>query len=349
MDFQHTVFVGHAGDGSHRLFVVEQPGTIRIFQNGRVLDEPFLDIRSLFGSRTDGRGLLSVAFHPDYASNGRFFVNYVDRDGQMVVAEYRASADDPNRAGPEAVQVLLTVERQPLYHLYGSDGGTLAFGPNGLLYISTGDIVPPEGPTAAAQDLGSLRGKLLRIDVNLDWGYGLLPDNPFISHPTACPEIYAYGLRDPRRFSFDRETGDLWIADIGQDRFQEINAEPAPLSGGQNYGWDLMEGRHCVQADACNTEGLALPVAGYDHSLGAAVTGGYVYRGSAIPGLLGKYVFGDYWSGSIWALERGPTGEWRMTEQMRSPVPIIVFGEDEDGELYFASDDGKLFRLRAAT
>ncbi len=336
-------FLTHAGDGSGRLFVIEKPGIIRVIHDGELLDEPFLDIRDVVDDSGNEQGLLGLAFHPDYASNGRFFVAYTTDDTNSV-AEYRVTAD-PNVADPESGVVLIAAPDQYANH----NGGMLAFGPNdGYLYISMGDGGSSGDPLNSGQSLDTLLGKILRIDVDAGDPYGIPDGNPMLQNGGAEPEIWAYGLRNPWRFSFDRDTGDLWIADVGQNRLEEINFQPADSDGGENYGWRIMEASDCFNPQSgCDTNGLVLPVFEYDHGQGCSVTGGYVYRGDAIPGLQGTYLFTDYCTGNFWATRA--TGDGFDTERLGTiPGGVSAFGEDEDGELYVVNDpDGIIYRLVA--
>jgi glucose/arabinose dehydrogenase len=321
------VFLTHAGDGSGRLFLVEKPGRILILKKGVLLPEPFLDIRSQVKSTGNEQGLLGLAFDPKYVSNGRFFVNYIDTDGNTVVARYLVTPDNPDRADPASGTALLHIAQPYPNH----NGGDLAFGPDGYLYIGMGDGGSAGDPQGNGQRLETLLGKILRIDVRGD-AYAIPADNPFAGQADARPEIWAYGLRNPWRFSFDRMTGDLYIGDVGQDTYEEIDFQPAGSAGGQNYGWNLMEGFHPYHGS--NSADLVPPVAEYDHSNGnCSVTGGYVYRGSRIPTLTGTYIFGDYCTGQAWVLRRFTDG-WRMAEWFGMQITISSFGEGEDGELY---------------
>ena len=321
-----------AGDGSGRLFVVEQPGTIRVLQGGALRATPFLDIRALVNF-SDEMGLLGVAFHPAFAQNQRFYVNYVRVLGsgqiQSVIAEYRVSAADANQADPASERILLTVDQPFTNH----KGGQLAFGPDQFLYIGLGDGGSGGDPLGNAQNLQSLLGKMLRIDVDHTTGalpYAIPADNPFIGG-AGLPEIWAYGLRNPFRFSFDLPTGRLFVGDAGQDRFEEVDI----LQRGGNFGWNVMEGLHCFRpATGCNMSGLLLPIAEYSHSEGIAVIGGYVYRGSSIPALAGSYVFGDFGSGTIWRLTQDAGGAWQRVTLLSGGPAISSFGRDAAGELY---------------
>ncbi len=335
--------ITHAGDGSGRLFITLQVGRILIHDGQQVLSTPFLDIGALVS--TDGeRGLLSAAFHPNYVSNGFVYVNYTDLNGDTVVARYTVSGD-PNLVDPASAVILLTIPQPFANH----NGGQLQFGPDGYLYIGTGDGGGGGDPSNNAQSLNSLLGKMLRIDINAGPPYGIPPDNPFIGDPAALPEIWALGLRNPWRFSFDRLTGDLWIADVGQDNFEEVNVQAAGSAGGENYGWRLMEGTSCFNpASGCNDGSLALPVVQYDHSLGCSISGGYRYRGQDHPGLAGVYFYGDFCTGRIWGASQDAAGSWTAAELLDTDFRISAFGEDEQGEMYVAylsSNAGTVFRI----
>ncbi|RME80573.1 MAG: glucose dehydrogenase, partial [Caldilineae bacterium] len=335
-------YLTHARDGSGRLFLVEKAGRIRVVQDGRVLEEPFLDIRRLIDAGPSERGLLSVAFAPDFADSGRFYVYYTGRRrGETVVARYRVRADGMT-ADPDTAEILLTVAQPAPNH----NGGQLQFGPDGYLYIGLGDGGRAGDPWDNAESLDTLLGKLLRLDVSAMQGYAVPADNPFAGRPDARPEIWAYGLRNPWRFSFDRATGDLFIADVGQNRWEEIDYQPASSTGGEHYGWDTMEGSHCFEpAEGCDTTGKVMPVAEYSHQEGCSVTGGYVYRGAAYPFLDGIYFYGDFCTGRIWALQQQPDGSWQTAAVLDSGISIASFGEDEEGELYILDLKGDIFRL----
>ncbi|PFG73644.1 PQQ-dependent sugar dehydrogenase [Tepidiforma thermophila] len=344
---QRPTFVTGAGDGSGRLFVLEKRGTIRIVRDGAVLPEPFLDIRSRVTSSGNEQGLLGLAFHPRFAENGRFFVYYTAADGGAnTLAEFRVSSTDPDRADPASARVLLAIPDRYSNH----NGGMLAFGPDGYLYIALGDGGGAGDPLRAGQDLANPLGAILRIDVDAPpasgLAYAIPPDNPFLGREGARPEIWAYGLRNPWRFSFDRQTGDLWIADVGQNAREEVNFQPAGSPGGQNYGWSIMEGTNCYRpASGCDRTGLTLPVFEYTHSDGCSITGGYVYRGAAFPALRGAYLAADYCTGAAWAIRR--QGETFRADRLPDfPTGISSFGEDDAGELYIVRDQpGTLERL----
>ena len=338
----------HAGDDSGRVFVLEQGGLIKVVENGQLLSRPFLDLTgqvSAIGPGYSERGLLGLAFHPRFRDNGLFFVNYTDRRGDTQVVRYRVSPADRNLADPASATTILSQPQPYANH----NGGHLAFGPDGYLYIGLGDGGSANDPQGNGQNLATWLGKLLRIDVDGGEPYAIPTDNPFRARAGARPEVWAYGLRNPWRYSFDRATGDLYIADVGQNAWEEIDVQPAGSGGGQNYGWNLMEGAHCRPGVACDPSGLTLPVAEYGRSAGCSVTGGYVYRGSAQPGLVGAYLYGDYCSGRVWALARGTDGSWRSTELLHAPnVQVSSFGEDEAGEVYLTSlGEGVVYRLVA--
>ena len=336
--FERPVYLTHAGDGSRRLFVIEQPGRVRIISSGRLQPDAFLDISALVNDRANERGLLGLAFHPQYARNGYFFVHYSAADGATAVARYQVSQDAQRAAADSATLVLRQAQPYPNHN-----GGQLAFGPDGYLYLGLGDGGSAGDPQGNGQNLGTWLGKILRLDVDSALPYALPAANPFVAGG-GLPEIWAYGLRNPWRFSFDRRSGDLFIADVGQGGWEEINFQPAAETAARNYGWDIVEGNHCVQS-GCSVPGVSMPVAEYDHRSGCSVTGGYVYRGSSLPALQGAYVYGDYCSGTIWALRPAAGGAWRATVLLQSALNISSFGEDEAGELYVVHHGGSVFRL----
>lgn len=336
------VFVTHAGDGSGRLFVVEQGGTIQVVQNGSVLDQPFLDISSLVTTSGNEQGLLGLAFHPDYEVNGRFFVFYTAKgDGDLTIARYRVS-EDPDQADSKGKIILSIPHPTNTNH----NGGMLAFGPDGYLYSSTGDGGGTGDSRNNAQNKRSLLGKILRINVDKGKRYKVPQDNPFVGHGRTRPEIWAYGLRNPWRFSFDRSTGQLYIGDVGQLRYEEINVAPADDPGGRNYGWRIREGQHCYPSgDSCSAAGLVDPIVEYEQASGrCAVTGGYVYRGTSASSLMGRYIYADFCSGEIWSAQDGQKG-WQSTQVLDSSYFISSFGEDEAGELYIVHRGGAIYRL----
>ena len=349
----------NAGDGSGRNFVVTQFGKIFVYQGNTGLGT-FLDVSGLLpcGDPSAGgcgeQGLLGLAFHPNYASNGLFFIDYTNVDGDEVIARYKVSSD-PNVADPASATILLVVPDPFPNH----NGGQLQFGPDGYLYIAMGDGGSGGDPGNRAQNLGVLLGKILRIDVDgsgtvpcgqsTPMPYGIPDDNPFVGAAGACEEVWAYGMRNPWRFSFDRENGDLFIGDVGQDLYEEVDDQPAGTPGGRNYGWRRMEGFHCYDPAAnCDDGTLTHPILEHDHSLGCAVTGGYVYRGAAYPQLNGVYVYGDYCSGTIWGAVRDAAGVWSERAIGTSQL-ISSFGEDEAGELYVVEHSGSVKKVTSAT
>lgn len=331
---QPTAIV-NAKDGSKRLFVLEQKGKIRIVKDGKLLARPFLDIDAQVKSGGE-QGLLGLAFPPDFASTKTFFVNYTNRTGigNTVVASFK-TGKDADTSDPGSRREIMTIKQPYANH----NGGQLAFGPDRFLYIGTGDGGSGGDPHGNGQRLDTLLGKILRIDVASGAAPYRLPKNPFGN------EIWAYGLRNPWRFSFDRATGDLYIADVGQDEVEEINFQPAGSGAGANYGWNIMEGERCFREPKCKTSGLTTPVAVYRHGKGdCSVTGGYVYRGR-IKELRGVYLFGDFCSGRIWGLRRVGT-KWETKLLADTPYAISTFGEDEEGELYLADyGSGTIYRV----
>ncbi len=334
--------IQNAGDGSGRLFLAQQNGIVRIFRDGALLAQPFLDIRA----KTTGsgeRGLLGLAFPPGFAQKQRFYVNYTNLKGDTVIALYRVSAN-PDIADVTSETVLLTVAQPFENH----NGGQVRFGPDGFLYAGMGDGGSGGDPMGNGQNLGTLLAKMLRIDVESEPGIVKIPPtNPFVNRTGARPEIWAYGLRNPWRFSFDRSTGNLWIGDVGQDQYEEIDFQPASSTGGENYGWNRMEGLHCY-LPGCSMAGITLPVAEYSHTSECSVTGGFVYRGNVSPGLRGLYLYADYCSGRILGLERRGT-VWVNQELLRTGLAIRTFGEDETGEIYLGIEDGRILHLEGST
>lgn len=334
--------LAHAGDSSGRLFVLEQAGLIRIIQNGNLHPEPFLDISNLV-SCCGERGLLGLAFHPNYPENGYFYVNYTNPNGDTVIARFTGSGD-PNRALPESEIRLLQISQPYANH----NGGVVAFGPDGYLYLGMGDGGSGGDPQGYAQSLDTLLGKILRLDVDGGDPYAIPPDNPFAAPEDegGLPEIWAYGLRNPWRFSFDRATGDLYSADVGQNAWEEINFLPAGSPGGANFGWNYFEGNHPYRGAPPPELDLVFPVVEYDNpGQGCSVTGGVVYRGNALPAWDGVYLYGDYCSGRIWGLIRNLDGDWEAELLFETSFRITSFGEDEDGEVYLVDYGGVLHQL----
>jgi glucose/arabinose dehydrogenase len=334
------VAITHAGDT--RLFITLQKGLVVIHDGTSVLPTPFIDLRSVLISGGE-RGLLSVAFHPDYAQNGRFFVYYTNRSGDITIARYNRSASNPNLADAASGVVLLTI---PHPTNSNHNGGQLQFGSDGYLYAGTGDGGGAGDQSNNAQNLSSLLGKMLRIDVDSGATYTVPPSNPFVARAGARPEIWAYGLRNPWRFSFDRETGDLWIADVGQGSWEEVDLQPVTSIGGENYGWRRMEGAHCFNpATNCSEPGMVLPVIEYPHSPECSITGGYRYRGTRSPALRSRYIYGDLCSGKIWGAALIGSS-WNVALLRDTAFTITTFGEDAAGEVYVADvNDGSIYRI----
>ena len=344
LEFDRMVLLTYPEDGSGRLFVVLQPGRIVVFENDPGVESArtFLDIRERVNDAGNEEGLLGLAFDPAFAENGYFYVNYTaSGPRRTVVSRFSVDADDPNRADAGSELVFLEVAQPYRNH----NGGHVAFGPDGMLYVGLGDGGSSGDPRGNGQDTSTLLGSILRIDVSaLDetGGYTVPPDNPFAGGEGAArPEIWAYGLRNPWRFSFDRETGDLWAADVGQNRYEEIDL----VGPGRNYGWNVMEGAHCFRRQGCDTRGLEFPVAEYGRDGGCSVTGGHVYRGLRLPTLYGAYLYADFCSGKIWALRHDGTS---VTEQMLiadTGLSISSFGEDPSGEVYVLTFEGTVYRF----
>jgi cysteine-rich repeat protein len=355
---QLPVFVGAAHFDPHRVFVVEQPGRIRLAIDGVLLSVPFLNIADRV-SCCGERGLLSFAFHPRHHENRRFFINYTDRAGDTVVASYEVS-DDPNRADPDSERIILRVRQTAGNH----NGGQIAFGPDGYLYVGMGDGGGAGDPFDAAQDDATLLGKLLRLDVDVEESphVAVPPSNPNAGAGLPLGLIWAKGLRNPWRFSFDRVTGDLYIADVGQGRFEEVSVQPATSAGGENYGWRIFEGESCFRPlpgeQACPdpSQGFTPPVLVYPHPEGCSVTGGFVYRGCSLPALHGTYFYSDYCTGFLrsFNLEDGQALQQRdWTAEVLPPGvsnlgKVTSFGEDARGEIYVAQHGGTVYKLEAA-
>ena len=333
----NIVDIANAGDGSGRLFLAERTGRIFILDSqGETLQTPFLDMRSRVTAMGLEQGLLSLAFAPDFETSGYFYVWYTTIGGGTALARYRVS-EEPNLADPDSHQMVLFVAQPFDNH----NGGRLQFGPDGMLYLGLGDGGGSFDPDNAGQDGQTLLGKLIRIDVNPVHGtYAVPADNPFVGNSNVLNEIWATGLRNPWRISFDRATGDLFIADVGQNQWEEINFQPASSTGGENYGWDIMEASSCVGGGTgCNRSGKVLPVAEYNHDVGCSVTGGEVYRGQAYPRMVGMYFFGDYCTGRLWGLVQD-NGQWTMTELLDTTYRFTTFGLGEDGSLYAVQPAG---------
>ncbi len=344
-DLDAPVDIANADDGSGRLFVVEQAGRIRIVRDGTLVDRPFLDIVDRIASGGE-RGLLGLAFHPDYPTDPRLFVDYTDRDGNTVIAQFNVSVADPDLADPASEVGLLHITQPFGNH----NGGAVVFGPDGMLYVATGDGGSGGDPQGNGQNLDTLLAKVLRIDVDVAPGsidpYEVPADNPFAGDPDARPETWLSGLRNPWRIRFDRGTGDLWIGDVGQGAWEEIDVARAGSSG-LDYGWNVMEGFHCYQpSEGCDQGGLTLPVTEYGHDQGCAVIGGVVVRDARQGNLDGRYLFGDSCTDNLWAIDPasdGPQDPVLLTTLGRG---LSAFGEGEDGTVYATSvGTGELLRI----
>jgi len=344
LSFSNPLYIDHAGDGSNRLFVVEQGGTIRVFENDPSTSDAtvFLDIS---GRLTSGgeRGLLGLAFHPNYENNGYFYVNYTDDDGaNTVISRFEVSAGDPVQADPNSETIILEYDQPFSNH----NGGHLSFGPDGYLYIASGDGGSGGDPQNNAQTRENLLGAILRIDVDGSSNgnnYAIPADNPYVGNSEGYrEEIYAYGLRNPWRFSFDSQNGDLIAGDVGQNEIEEIDL----IENGGNYGWRIMEGTECFNpSSGCDQSGLELPIWEYSHDLGRSITGGFAYRGTELPGLEGWYIYGDFITGLIWALDYSDPDNPENIELVNSDLNISSFGTDADEELYICSFDGNIYKL----
>jgi quinoprotein glucose dehydrogenase len=354
LTFDRPVIVTHAGDGSGRIFVVGQRGTVHVLTGSDDNDpKVFFNIREKvrYLDRENEEGFLGLAFHPKYKENGQFFIYYTSREIQpggahlSVISRMRVSPEDPNKADVASEEVLMTIE-QPFWN---HNGGTIVFGPDGYLYIGLGDGGAANDPHGNGQNLGTLLGSILRIDVDSrDEGlaYGIPDDNPFVGVEGARPEIYAYGIRNVWRIAFDRETGKLWAGDVGQDLWEEIDI----IVKGGNYGWNLREGMHPFKGGAEASDAFVEPIFEYHHDVGKSITGGHVYRGQNVPALVGKYVYADYVTGDIWALDYDEaTGQVRGNYSIPwEKLPVMTFGEDEQGELYFTITSGHVYRFAPA-
>lgn len=360
--FERPIVVTHANDGSDRIFVAEQEGIIKVFKNEEDVEDTsvFLDIdeRCRYRDNQNEEGLLGFAFHPNFKENGQLFVYYTmaSEDHTSVISRFTVSKDDPNKADPASEEQILKIP-QPFWN---HNGGTIAFGPDGYLYVGLGDGGSGNDPEGNGQNLRTLLGSILRIDVDSKSGslaYAIPADNPFIDHDVvinrrgetkkARPEIYAYGLRNVWRMAFDRKTGALWAADVGQNLWEEINI----IEKGGNYGWNVREGKHWFRPDGndTRTEDMIDPVWEYHHDIGKSITGGMVYRGKAVPELVGKYVYGDYVTGLIWALEhdgKKTVANYSITVP-GDKLPIMSFGDDQAGEVYFTTTFGQLYRFES--
>ncbi len=341
------VLVTNAGDGSNRLFIVEQTGKIRIVDGGVLLAQPFIDLSGEISTGGE-RGLLGLAFHPSYATNGRFYVDFTRTNGDTVVNEYKVSVGNPNIANRSSARRIITIGQPYSNH----NGGNIAFGSDGYLYIGTGDGGGAGDPGNRAQNLNSLLGKILRLDINgtsSGHGYRIPSTNPWVGK-SGRDEIWSRGLRNPWRFSFDRVNGTLWIGDVGQSRYEEIDRATAAqrFGRGVNYGWRVLEGTECYTVrSGCSKTAKTPPSLQYSHAGGAcAVTGGYAYHGTASTRLVGTYVFGDFCNGRIYTVRAGDS---KLAKSLLIDTNYLIssFGEDEQGELYVVNLNGTVYRLTA--
>lgn len=362
LSFERPIVVTHAGDGSNRVFVAEQDGVVKVFPNDQECEEAtvFLDIdeRCVYADNQNEEGLLGMAFHPKYKENGQFFLYYTSNESPhlSVVSRFTVSKEDPNKADEKSEEILMRIP-QPFWN---HNGGTIEFGPDGYLYIGLGDGGSGNDPEGHGQNLTTVLGSILRIDVDhQDSGiaYAIPKDNPFINTEVpvgprgqkakARPEIYAYGVRNIWRLSFDSKTGDLWAADVGQNLWEEINI----IQKGGNYGWNVREGKHWFRPDGRDVDRTDLidPIYEYGHDIGKSITGGTVYRGTRVPELVGKYVYGDYVSGRLWALDYDvKAGKVKANYSLTGEnLPMLSFGTDQSGDVYFTTPFGSLFRFRS--
>jgi glucose/arabinose dehydrogenase len=347
LNFQRLTNLAQPDDGQNHIFVTEQPGLIRVFPDDSQATKArvFLDIRDLVSESHNEEGLLGLAFDPQYTTNGYFYVYYsAASPRRSVVSQFSVSQGDPNAADPGSESIILEIPQPFGNH----NGGQLAFGPDGYLYIGLGDGGSSGDPLGNGQSTSTVLGKILRIDVrdkSGDRSYSIPPDNPFVGIDGAREEIWAYGLRNPWRFSFDEETGYLWVGDVGQNRWEEIDV----VKRGLNYGWGTMEGRHCFSPVVdCDTAGLELPVAEYGQAEGCSITGGYVYRGGDIPWLVGTYLYGDFCSGMIWGLRYDGISVIEQALLIDSDLSITSFGQDLQGNLYVLSRNEGIYRVLPA-
>jgi glucose/arabinose dehydrogenase len=333
--FVSPIDIQFTDDGSGRMFIIEQDGRIRIVQNGQMLDPPLLDIISKVNSQGNEQGLLGLAFHPNFKQNPYFYVNYIDLNGNTVIARFTVNG---NIADPASEKVLLHVQQPFANH----NGGKMTFGPGGYLYIGLGDGGSEGDPNRTAQNTNLLLGKILRIDVDHGDPYAIPTDNPFVNGG-GKPEIWEYGLRNPWRFSFDKANGDLYIGDVGQNTWEEVDVVPAN-AGGLNFGWSYYEGMHPYKGDPSSNVNFTFPVTEYSHAVGGcAIIGGYVYRG-AMKEWGGIYFYGDECSGKIWGLIHTHSG-WESQVMFETGANITTFGQDQAGEIYFADRKGTIYRL----
>ena len=362
LEFKRPIVVTHAGDGSNRVFVAEQEGIIKVFNNDQEAEEAtvFLDIEEhvVYADDRNEEGLLGFAFHPKFKQNGEFFVYYTSTEADLLskISRFRVSKDNPNVADPASEEVILRVP-QPFWN---HNGGTIVFGSDGFLYIALGDGGSANDPHGNGQNLTTLLGSILRIDIDHKSGgnnYSIPKDNPFVGKTVPAgprgkmvpvrEEIYAYGLRNVWRMAFDHKTGTLWAGDVGQNLWEEIDI----IKAGGNYGWNIREAKHWFRPDGNDADrpDLIDPILEYHHDIGKSITGGSVYRGTRVPELVGKYIYADYVSGLLWALEYDEAAGKVVANYSLTgdKLPVMSFGEDEKGDLYFTTPFGSLFRFRS--
>lgn len=334
----------HAGDGSGRLFITTRAGQILIVEDGNLLREPFIDLTALVDSASIEQGLLGLAFDPEYAENGEFYLNFTNTETEddTIGARYRVTAD-PGSADPVSRQDILFVEQPANNH----NAGQLLFGPDGYLYIALGDGGPGNDLRKRAQDPAELLGKILRLDVRGQATYAIPPDNPFLERDGYRPEIWALGLRNPWRFTFDPPTGEFYLGDVGQETWEDLNFVAEPGNGGLNFGWNITEGPVCFSPPSgCDRSGLVEPVYAYRHGEdGCSITGGYVYRGRAHPEWAGMYFFSDFCTGLIRAARRDEDGVWMIAPLLETGLAVVSLGMDEAGELYVLDLAGEVYRI----
>jgi glucose/arabinose dehydrogenase len=335
---KEPTFVAWVPDASKRMLILEREGRVRVADaDGTLHPTPLIDVSDNTSTSTE-EGLLGLAFDPRYSQNGYLYIDYTANDASVNVVRYTVSPNQPNQVDPTTAMTVMTVPKRSKFH----NGGTLAFGPDGYLYISIGD----DEASQEAQTTASIYGKILRIDVDSAQPYAVPPTNPFVDTPGARPEIWAYGFRNPWRFSFDRSTGDLWIGDVGDARWEEIDMQPANSRGGENYGWPFFEGSECIEQDHCQDPGLVAPLVTYGHNMTCAVMGGYVFRGPSVPAFQGQYLFGDLCTGGVFTMTGDAQKGWTRVELGFNPIKIDSFAEDPNGDVYVVDmQGGVIYRI----
>jgi glucose/arabinose dehydrogenase len=328
---KEPTFVAWPPDGSKRLFILERAGRVRIADaDGTLHPTPMLDLSDDTSTGTE-EGLLGLAFDPNYAQNGYVYIDRTANDGTVQITRYTLMPGQ-SQIDESTASTVMSIPKRSRFH----NGGTLAFGPDGYLYVSLGD----DEASDQAQQLTSIYGKILRIDVDSAQPYAIPPSNPFVDQPGARGEIWAYGLRNPWRISFDRATGDLWIGDVGDARWEEVDMQPAGSHGGENYGWPYYEGTDCADSSHCQDSGMVAPLVTYNHNMTCAVMGGYVYRGPTVPAFSGHYLFGDLCTGGIFTIVGDQQQGWQRVEIGFNPIKIDSFAEDPAGDVYVADMQG---------